>query len=208
MVAHPDAARPSLDAAGAAPVDLLDADHADHLQAARRPARSLVRRTLARARPGHDHDRVDPAHRGDAVHVQPLRRDARGGVVGAGRDRTGRWGPDRQLRDIDPRSRGGAARRGLWGPTRPPPAELPLRGEPRWAPARPPAARHTGRAALPLATFPHKLPAVRQIPGPFRLSQHSGGTATGNRTRAHPGLGGMPGSLTNRQIPHQQRQSG
>ena len=45
--------------------------------------------------------------------------------------------------------------------------------------ARPPAARHTGRAALPSATFPHTLPADPQIPGPSGVARCFGGTATG-----------------------------
>ena len=70
----------------------------------------------------------------------------------------------------------GAARAGR---TRPRPAGPRPPEEPPSAPARPLAARHTGRAALPSATFPHALPAVRQIPGPLQLSAASGSTTTG-----------------------------
>jgi hypothetical protein len=43
--------------------------------------------------------------------------------------------------------------------------------EPLSALAPPLAARHTDRAALPSATFPHTLPAVCQIFWPFQLSK-------------------------------------
>jgi hypothetical protein len=119
----------------------------------------------------HGHGRAHPlGHqcRGGAARDQAHRR----GVPGAGhpyadRDQTDRSGQGHRFRDTDRRFHV----EGVWlvrgAPIRPPPAGFRPPGAPPSAPARPLAARRTGRAELPLATFPHTLPAVRQIPGPF-----------------------------------------
>ena len=124
----------------------------------------LVGRDLDRA-PHPGYSLVDAVHRARA-----LRRDARDVADAADPDRTDRSDRGHQLRDIDRHFRGGGGwldrgvriRPQLAGPH--PPEEPPS------APARPLAARRTGRAALPSATFPHHLPAVRQISWPLQLS--------------------------------------
>ena len=155
------AAPPYLASALAVPAH-RDAARAEDRSGARPWERQpLARRTRAPPRAVRDRVRVGPRRCG-AARVQPPRRGARGVVVGGGRVRTGHCPPARQLPDIDRRSRGGDVRRGPWGRIRPPPVASPPPEAPRLALARPPAARHTGRAALPSAIFPHALPAVAQ----------------------------------------------
>ena len=98
------------------------------------------------------------------------------GRASRGRGRTDHSGPGRQPRDNDLRSHGEGVWLGHEGRIRPPPAGPRPPEEPLSAPARPLAARHTGRAALPSATFPHVLPAVRQIPGPSGTAQPAAAT--------------------------------
>jgi hypothetical protein len=110
---------------------------------------------------------------GDGHHGQALHRGARAGARPCGdRVRTVRSDPGRRPRDIDLRSRDESGLLlGHGARTQPPPAGLHPPGGPPSAQARPLAARHTGRAALPSATFPLVLPAVRQIPEPLGAAQ-------------------------------------
>jgi hypothetical protein len=158
-----------------------DAAHVD-LPARLAPHRS-GRRTRVRTRPVvHDHDRVRrrgrrcrPEKR-HPVGVGRRGRLLRRGALVAGRpcgdrDRTGHSDPGHRPRDNDLHFRGESAWLARAGRIQPRPAGFHPPGAPLSAQARPPAARRTGRAALPSATFPHVLPAVRQIPGPS--AQHS-----------------------------------
>ena len=174
--AHPSQGGPDVDRQGQPVVDRV-------VRAAdRRPVRS-AQQTRARIR------RVDldlgPGHRrhplvGDA-RVPTLRHGARGAGRGDDHDRSR---PGRQSRDIGQRFRGEGAWRGRVAPTRRPPAAFPLLEAPPSAPARPLAARRTGRAALPSATFPHTLPANRQNLRPLQYSLR--GSDGVNTPRAQP----------------------
>jgi hypothetical protein len=161
-----------LDLAASALAAPSDDPFADHLP----PAPQIRARTRVR----------DLGHHGgqcrrtvDAAHDQVPHHDVRGAVrlvADPGRTRSG---PDRQLRGSDRQFRGGDVWRGHE-------ARIPRRRVaprllevPPSARARPPAARHTGRAALPSATFPHSLPGDPQIPGPSGSAQHIGGIGTG-----------------------------
>jgi hypothetical protein len=161
----------------------------DH-RLARRPAtvsETLVPRTrpggLCRGRARHHCRLVHPDPRNPvdgARRVQAPHPDALGAALPCDdRDRTVRSDPDRPLRDSDLHSRAVSVWLVRVERTQQQPAgPRPLGGLPS-APARPPATRHTGRAALPSATLPHVLPAVRQILGPLQLSAASGSTTTG-----------------------------
>ena len=178
-VAHPDAVRPYQDVRAADPSDPAALALAGHRLAVQpTDHRVLVQRTRARIR-AHGHDHADRPSRGGVAHGRAPHRDARGGGhrdVGHDRNRSG---PGRQLRDTDRRILDGDVWHDRGARTPPPPTGLRPPGVPQLARARPPAARHTGRAALPSATFPHSLPADCQIRGPSDATQYCGGGATG-----------------------------
>lgn len=137
-----------------------------------------VARTRVRAHRGLGHGRALAAHLAYVVRGLALHRGVRGAALDADRGRIDRSDPDHQLQDTDRRSRGGDVWLDPSAQTRPPPVGPRLPGGPPSAPARPLAARHIGRAALPSATFPHTLPAVRQVCGPISPALRR--TASGN----------------------------
>jgi hypothetical protein len=177
--------------AAAAPSARLAAAHpawTGHRRSVHRPATALGTRARTHL-VGRDRVRAlhrQPAHP-DRHHpvvgvrrVQARHRDARGaGRPCDDRGRTARSDPGRLLRDSDLHSRAESVWLVRAGLIRQQPAGPHLPEGPPSAPARPPATRHTGRAALPSATLPHVLPAVRQILGPLQLSAASGSTTTG-----------------------------
>jgi len=163
-VGHQGGAHPSLVArVGAPSARLPGADHVAHpavgpaghhlLSAEQTRAPSLGR--------GRGHDLA--AHPGGAVHAPALHHGARAAAPDADRGQTDRSDPGRQPLNSDRHFHGGDVWLDPAGQTRPPPVGPRLPGEPPSALARPLAARHIGRAALPSATFPHTLPAVRQV---------------------------------------------
>jgi hypothetical protein len=171
LAAHLAAADPSVQMAEARADPSVDRRPVRRPTAQGTPARPhLVGHDPARGHhPGSCRD--DAANRGLALH-----RDVRGVEHDAGLDRTDRSDPDRQLQDIDRHFRGGGEWLDRGVRTRPRLAGPHPLEEPPSAPARPLAARHTGRAALPSATFPHHLPAVRQISRPFSSAPATGAT--------------------------------
>jgi len=179
--------------AAAAPSARLAAAHpawTGHRRSVHRPATALGTRARTHL---VGRDRVPALHRRPAHpdrhhpvvgvrRVQALHRDARGaGRPCDDRGRTARSDPGRLLRDSDLHSRAESVWLVRAGPIRQQPAGPHLPEGPPSAPARPPATRHTGRAALPSATLPHVLPAVRQILGPLQLN-----AAGGSTTRVQP----------------------
>jgi hypothetical protein len=161
-----DPARPSADRLGEAlrAPAAVDAGPSDPPVAVRAdpPVRQLPRqpvvRTRARTRQAaHVRARVGLHRpRDGAVRGRSPRRDARGGVPAADPDRTARWRPHRLIPGIDQRSRDAGVWLGHVARTRLPPGEPRPLEEPLSAPTPPLA-----------ATFPHTLPGVRQIAGPF-----------------------------------------
>jgi hypothetical protein len=148
-------------------------------QCDRQPLR-LARSERSRA-PSRARGRVRAVRRhrwGDGVHDRARRRGVRVEALGGGHGQTVRWDRDRQLPGIDRPTHGEGGWRDPGGLTRPPRAGLRLPEEPPSAQVPPLAARRTGRAALPSATFPHTLPADVQIPGPSGSAQHSGCNVT------------------------------
>ena len=183
MAAHRVVAHPCLVEADAHPSDPPGVAPADHRPVDRPPARPLqAPRILALAHvPAHGlgYHRLRRRQPAGAVRGQARRRDVRDVVRVDGRDRMRRSDPDRQFRGNGRQFRGGDGWRDPEVRTRPRPAGLLPPGALPSARARPPAARHTGRATLPSAIFPHTLPADPQIPGPSDVAQHSRGPVTG-----------------------------
>jgi hypothetical protein len=182
LEARLDAVRPCLVVPDVVPSVPLDVVRVGRLLDDRpRHRRLLALRTRAQTRvrghalAGHRHLHW-PA---DAVRGRVHRLDARDAAhpaVGRGRSHSN---PDRRIRDNDQLSRGGGVWRDPWARTPLQRVEPRPPGAPLSAQARPPAARHTGRAALPSATFPHTLPADAQIPDPSGAAWHTLTSATG-----------------------------
>jgi len=120
--------------------------------------------TLAQAHRVLDHAHAVLARGG--VRDRSLHRGAHGEARADGRGQTDRSHRDRQPRDTDRHSRGAGVRRDRAEPIRPPRVGLPPPEGPPLARARPPAARHTGRATLPSAIYPHTLPVARKVSSP------------------------------------------